>query len=54
VVQEIHHAREIVRRGTSAHRQLQVYHDALAEGADKHTALQQVVDMIAGETLVGV
>ena len=54
VVQEIHHAREIVRRGTSAHRQLQVYHDALAEGADTHTALQQVVDMIAGETLVGV
>ncbi|MDZ7713926.1 MAG: carboxylate-amine ligase [Rhodovibrio sp.] len=54
VLAEVTHAREIVRRGTSAHRQLQVYHDALADGADQHTALQQVVDMLAGETLVGV
>jgi carboxylate-amine ligase len=54
VVAEVAHAREIVRRGTSAHRQLRVYHDALAEGADTHSALQQVVDMLAGETLVGV
>ena len=54
VTAEVAHAREIVRRGTSAHRQLQVYQDALAEGADPHAALQQVVDMLAAETLIGV
>ncbi|MBK1695812.1 carboxylate-amine ligase [Rhodovibrio salinarum] len=54
VLAEVSHAREIVRHGTSAHRQLKVYHDALAEGADTHTALQQVVDMLARETLIGV
>jgi carboxylate-amine ligase len=54
VLAEVTHAREIVRRGTSAHRQLQVYHDALRAGADKHAALQQVVDMLAEETLTNV
>jgi carboxylate-amine ligase len=52
VVAEIEHAREILRRGTSAHRQLAVYHNALHDGCDKHQALQRVVDMLAEETLV--
>jgi carboxylate-amine ligase len=54
VLPEVLHARTILRRGTSAHRQLQLYHDALAEGLDSHAALQRVVDMLARETLVGV
>ena len=45
-VAEIEHARAIVRRGTSADRQLKVYHDALAAGADEREALVAVVDML--------
>jgi carboxylate-amine ligase len=54
VMAHVLHAREIVRRGTSAHRQLQVYTEAMADGCDKHAGLQRVVDMLAEETLVGV
>ena len=52
VLAEIEHAREIVRRGTSAHRQLAVYHNALHDGCNTHEALQRVVDMLAEETLL--
>lgn len=52
-VEEVAHAREIVRRGTSAHRQLEVYHGATAAGADKMAAMRQVVDMLIAETVIG-
>jgi carboxylate-amine ligase len=45
------HAREILARGTSAHRQLKVYEDALKSGADHHSALIAVVDMLMEETV---
>ena len=50
---EVAEARAILKRGTSAHRQLAVYGRAMAAGADKHEALQAVVDMLVAETLEG-
>ncbi len=47
---EIEGLREILRRGTSAHRQLRVYEAALAQGADESQALRQVVDWLVAET----
>jgi len=52
-VDEIEHARHIVRRGTSAHRQLQTYHLARADGVEHQEAMHMVVDMLAEETLRG-
>jgi glutamate---cysteine ligase / carboxylate-amine ligase len=52
-VAEIEHAREIVRRGTSAQSQQQVYQAAIAAGADPQEALKGVVDMLIEETTVG-
>ena len=51
---EVMHAREILRRGTSAHRQLAVYEAACAEGAEKMEALKQVVDFLIEESVAGV
>ncbi|NIA69114.1 carboxylate-amine ligase [Pelagibius litoralis] len=48
---EVEHAREIVKRGTSAHRQIAIYEAALAAGAGKHEALVQVVDFLIEETV---
>jgi carboxylate-amine ligase len=45
------HARDIIARGTSAHRQLKTYEDARASGADRHEALKAVVDMLIAETV---
>lgn len=50
---ETKHAREIVRRGTSAHRQLAIYNEAVAEGASKREALIKVVDFLIEETVAG-
>ena len=50
-VTEVEHARKIVTGGTSAHRQLAVYQEALAEGADKMEAQWRVVDMLIEETV---
>jgi carboxylate-amine ligase len=47
---DVERAREILVRGTSAHRQLRVYEAALAEGASETEALQAVVDMLIEET----
>jgi len=47
---EIEGLRDIVRRGTSAHRQLEVYTAARAAGADESTALRAVVDWLVDET----
>lgn len=51
---EVEHARQIVTGGTSAHRQLTVYHDALAGGAEKIEAQRRVVDMLIEETVAGI
>lgn len=50
---EVAHAREIVRRGTSADRQLSAYHEAIAGGASKEDALVKVVDQVLKETVSG-
>ncbi len=48
---EVEHARQIITRGTSAHRQLAVYRKAVEDGAEKMEALWQVVDMLIEETV---
>ncbi len=50
-VEEARHARTIVSRGTSAHRQVAVYREAVEAGADKAEALRQVVDFLIEETV---
>ena len=50
---EVEHAREILARGTSAHRQIQAFEASLALGASKAEALQAVVDMLVAETVEG-
>ncbi|MDH3228493.1 MAG: carboxylate-amine ligase [Alphaproteobacteria bacterium] len=52
-VAEIEHARDIIRRGTSAHRQIAIYDDALEGGASKDEALKAVVDWLVEETVKG-
>lgn len=47
---EVEHARDIVRRGTSAHRQMAIFEAAMAGGADKREALVKVVDYLVEET----
>ncbi len=51
---EVEAARDILSRGTSAHRQLAVYRDALGQGADEREALNAVIDWLIEETLNGV
>jgi carboxylate-amine ligase len=48
---EIIKARDILVRGTSAHRQLAVYNAAITEGASKRDALNRVVDWLIEETV---
>jgi glutamate---cysteine ligase / carboxylate-amine ligase len=47
---EVSLAREILARGTSAHRQLAVFDEALAQGATRAQALAAVVDWLISET----
>ena len=49
--EEVHHAREILARGTSAQYQIRIHDEALAGGADKAEALSQVVDWLIAETV---
>jgi carboxylate-amine ligase len=49
-VAEIERLREILTRGTSAHRQRQVHERAKAEGANDAEALRAVVDWLVAET----
>jgi carboxylate-amine ligase len=49
-VTEIEHLRTIMRRGTSAHRQVKVMETALAEGASEQEALEAVVRFLVEET----
>lgn len=53
-LEELHHARTIVDRGTSADSQLSIYRAAIASGASEYEALQQVVDWLIAETVSGV
>jgi len=48
---EVFHAREILKRGSSAHRQLSTYKEARAAGADRQEALKTVVDRLIEETV---
>ncbi len=50
---EVEHARKIVTGGTSAHRQLAAYNQAIEKGADKQQALEKVVDFLIEETVAG-
>ncbi len=47
---EVAHARTILERGTSAHRQVRAYRQAVESGMDRQKALQAVVDMLIDET----
>ena len=51
--QELNHMHTIVREGTSAHRQIRAYEQALAEGLEPDDAMRQVVDLLIEETLLG-
>ena len=50
---EVKGARDIIKRGTSAHRQLATYRAACSAGADPREALCQVVDQLIAETVEG-
>jgi carboxylate-amine ligase len=50
-VAEVERARDILKRGTSAHRQIAVYEEAMAGGAGKEEALKAVVDWLIEETV---
>ncbi len=50
-LQEINHAKTIVKRGTSAHRQLSVYKKSLEKGDSHELAIKKVVDWLRRETL---
>lgn len=48
---ELAHARKILARGTSAHRQVAAYRRAVDDGMEHDLALRQVVDQLIKETL---
>ncbi len=52
-VAEVEHARTILQRGTSAHRQLALYTERREHGVDKLEALKDVVDLLIEETTMG-
>jgi carboxylate-amine ligase len=52
-VSEVEHAREILRRGTSAHKQIDVWQQARDSGKTDAEALHDVVDMLIEETAHG-
>ena len=47
---DVERATEILSRGTSAHRQIRVFDEALAAGASETEALQAIVDLLVEET----
>ena len=49
-VREVAHLQTVMERGTSAHRQVAVYTDALKNGAEEREALEAVVDWLIEET----
>jgi carboxylate-amine ligase len=52
-VGEVERARDIIGRGTSAHRQLAIYRAAVETGAAREEALRAVVDWLIEETVAG-
>jgi glutamate---cysteine ligase / carboxylate-amine ligase len=52
-VAEIEHARTIVKRGTSAHRQVALYDELCAQGIERMAALDSVIDRLIAETVEG-
>lgn len=54
VVEQLRNARTIVAEGTSAHRQLSVYEEAMGNGAENDEALKAVVDHLVVDTLHGI
>ena len=50
---EIKRLREIVKHGTSAHRQRAVYYQSIESGMTNEDALDAVVDMLIDETVMG-
>ncbi len=52
-VADIAHARTILKRGTSAHRQVKVFEEARARGASEREGLNAVVDWLIRETASG-
>lgn len=52
-VAEVEHARAILGRGTSAHKQIAVWQQARSNGSDDPEALRAVVDMLVEETAHG-
>lgn len=49
-LREVEYIRTILRRGTSAHRQIETYDEARAAGASEREALSAVVDFLIRET----
>lgn len=49
---EVVHSRNILKRGTSAHRQIRTYNEALAAGANSAQALRAVADLLVEETVL--
>ncbi|MEH6825142.1 MAG: carboxylate-amine ligase [Motiliproteus sp.] len=47
---ETHHALTILTQGTSAHRQTQIYNQALSQGSSHGQALNQIIDWLIAET----
>ena len=52
-VDELSHLNTIIETGTSAHRQIATYQNALNSDIDHDEALRQVVDLLIEETLIG-
>ena len=52
-VDELKHIHTIIERGTSAHRQVATFQQAVNEGKDHDEALRLVVDQLIEETLAG-
>lgn len=53
IAKELAHTRTIAKEGTSAHRQLEVYHTSLDAGASEQEALEAVVDHLIQDTMYG-
>lgn len=51
---ELLHTRTIVKRGSSACRQVEIYEREMAAGASRQDALKSVVDHLVAETMLGV
>jgi len=53
-VDELKHLHTIIKQGTSAHRQVATYINALDSNKDHDEALRLVVDHLIEETLIGI